>query len=292
MLLGDFLNTLATQSGISAEDASLKAILSSPTLSAVDLPDTIVAKIQSAHLTLEAAKNNPAVLSHIKAQLYNGVDSELQNTLTEMGVLDTFKTDFETEKSTPKRISLALKKISALEKEKAGANKGDKAELQKEIDRLNGSIVDVKKVYDAEKATLIASHQNEILDYDMNTQLAGYNYALPKEMASDVKIQTAKMLINNALKTQDARLVRENGALKLKRVSQDIDYFDSSNQKVEPKKFFDNVLAQNNLLAVANPTPATPQTFIAQGGTPANAQTSHSWESAQAESLSQVAVTK
>lgn len=287
MLLGDFLNTLAAQSGISADSPELKAILSSPTLSAVDLPDSIVAKIQSAHLTLDAAKNNPAVLSHIKAQLYNGVDSELQNTLTEMGVLDTFKSDFETEKSTPKRISLALKKIAALEKEKSGAAKGDKAELQKEIDRLNASVVEVKRGFEAEKATLVASHQNEILDYDLNTQLAGYNYALPKEMATDLKIQTAKMLINKALKDGDAKLIRENGALKLKRVSQDIDYFDSSNQKVEPKKFFDGVLAQNNLLAVATPAGQTKETFMTTGqGT--QPLMSKSWDAAISTAQSQL----
>lgn len=285
MLLGEFISTLAANSGIPADSPELKALLSNTNVSGCDVPDSVINKIQSSHLTLDAAKNNKDVLFHFKAQLYNGVDSELNSTLTEMGVIDALKADFETEKSTPKRISLALKKISALEKEKAGASKGDKTELQKEIDRLNGSISDARKQFDAEKQLLIANHQNEILDYDLSTMLAGHNYALPKEMAQDMKIKTAKMVVNQALQTQDAKFVRENGALKLKRVSNDTDYFDASNQKVEAKKFIDGVLAQNNLLVTSAPAATTAPTFTT-AGSPAPVEVSHTWESAQAESQS------
>lgn len=289
MNLGDFLNTLAVNSGIATDSAELKALLSNTTIAGYEIPDGIVSKIQSSHLTLDAAKNNTAVISHIKAQLYNGVDSELNSTLNELGVYDNLKADFDNEKSTPKRMSLALKKIAALEKEKSGAGKGDKDLLQAEINKLNSSIVDLKKNFDNEKLSLVSKHQDEILDYDLGNVLSAYNYALPKEMAADLKIQTAKMILNKSLKEKDAKIVRENGALKLKRASQDIDYFDESNQKVDHKKFIDGVLAQNNLLAV---TPAKQQTpsFTTPGEGEGKAQTTKSWDDASAESLSQVKV--
>lgn len=55
----DFINDLATNAGIAADNSDLKTLLSDARLSAINIPDAVVGGIQSAHLTIESAKANP-----------------------------------------------------------------------------------------------------------------------------------------------------------------------------------------------------------------------------------------
>lgn len=250
MKIGDFISTLAANSGIANDDALLKAFVDNKQLSDVELPDSITMKIQGNYMTLDAAKNHPTVLAHVKAQLYNGVDKTLEGAFGELQLEDATIQELLQEKSTTLRIKKALLKVSELEKAKAGANKGDKAVLQLEIDKLNGNIKTLTTDYDKKLSDLSSKHESDLMDYDLKTILAQYNYSLPKEMPADLKIATAKMAVNSALQAKDGKLVRENGSMKLKRASQDSDFYDEKNTKLDYKAFIDSVLSQNNLLNV------------------------------------------
>ena len=277
MNLGDYLNTIAAKCGIAADDADLKLMLSNPTLSQINIPDGLSNKIDSSLLTVEAAKNNPIVLSAIKAQLYNGVDSEIEKALNDVGVEDVLKQELLAEKNTNKRISLALKKIHSLQEQKANAKGGDKAELQKEIDNLNNQIKDIKKSNDDTISLLKENHETSLLNYDLNQKLLGYNYAFPKEMPKEIALDTVRNLLNRNLQDKDGKFVRENGELKLLRKSTNGDYYDNNN-KLTTKDFIESVLAQNKLLAVSNSNNDNNQSVIVTGEKTTALSTS--WEDA------------
>lgn len=252
MTIGDYLNNLATKSGISPTDADLVAVLSSPSLSGSNIPDSLVAKFDSALMNIEAAKNNPVVLAAVRAQVYNGVDSELNKSYEELGLEDTVKTELLLEKNTNKRVASSLKKVVELERAKASAGKGDKVEIQKEIDKLNSDIASVKKNHAEEIKQLNKSHEDALLNYDLTSQLNGYNYAFPETMDKSVVTESVKGVINKSLTEKDAKFIRENGALKLVRTSTGLEYFDTTtNTKMDAKSFIESTLAQNKLLAVA-----------------------------------------
>ena len=256
MLLIEFLNQLAQKAGIAKDDKALEAINSNANLLTVQVDDKLAMAVNSSLLTVAAAKENDEIKTHFRATYFNGVDSRLMTALSELDydqpTLDALKSKLESEKSTPEKAVLLAAEIKRLEREKAtAALKGDKADKQAEIDRLHGMLADLKKQMKAEleaKDGTVAAMQ---LDYEMNSVLAGYNFAFPKEMPLKVKLQTAKALLTEAAKAKGAVIVNEDGALKLKKPDGG-NYFDESHQPVDFTKFADGVFAQNKVL-VATP---------------------------------------
>lgn len=250
MLLGDILNTLASKAGISSTDAELMKVLSSPTISNAEVPDSIGSKFDTTLMNVEAAKNNPLVIAAIKAQVYNGVDSEVNRAIGEIGIEDALKAELDAEKNTNKKVALALKKIAELERAKADAKKGDKAELEKEIAKLNDSIKSINKEHTEKISKLTTDYENNLLTYDLKNTLKGYKYAFPAEMPEDIKIETVLSVLNKNLTEKDGKFIRENGALKLIKGSTNSDFYNEKNEKVDTKSFIDSVLANNKLLSV------------------------------------------
>lgn len=287
MNLGDFLKTIAAKSGIESTNKDLQAILDSPSLMGQEVPDELATQIQGNLFTIEAAKNNPTLINHFRAAHFNGVDAELNGAFDELSLEDSVRAELANEKSTPKRVRLAVKKIAELERAKIGASKGDKAELQKEIDTLNGKLRSQLETFEKEKNTLIEKHSNELLDNDVNTILSGYKLALPDEMDVVLKLNTAKSVVNKYLDEKDAKLVRDNGSLKVLRKSTGLDYYDDSNHnKVELKSFIDTALGQNKLLKTVE-TQKKQQTFTTES-TPAPTKTTSTWDSSIKEAIGQV----
>lgn len=284
MNLGDLLNTLATNAGIKQDDEKLKAILSNATISEYNIPDEVGSHIQSNLLTVEAAKNNPTLINHFRAQHFNGVDAELSKAFDELSLDESVRAELNSEKSTPKRAALAIKKIAELEKAKAGASKGDKAELQKEIDLLNGKLKTIVEQHKAQLEELSNKHTNDLIENDVNTLLSGYKYSLPDEMDMGLKLNTAKSVVNKYLEDKDAKLVRENGALKLVRKSTNTEYYDDKHSRVELKSLVDAALAQNKLLKTVEKTVQQPPAFHTAGN--GGAAITESWSNAITEAKS------
>jgi len=260
MKIGDFLNTFAVNSGTPKDDAGLLSLLQNKELASIDIPDSIASKINSNYFTLDSAKNNPTLKSHFFAQALNGVDSELNKIMTDLQLEDTVKQELLSEQSTHKRTSQLIKKVAELEKSKASKAPGEKAELDRQIADLNGQIATLKSstIAKSEYDALLNKHESELTNIKLNSILSDYNYSLPKEMAQELKLSTAKIALENSLKEKGVKIVRENGELKLK-TSTDTDYY-VDNKPVTIKDFADSVLAQNKLLVVSgnNNTPATP----------------------------------
>lgn len=260
MNLGDFLKSIAAKSGIEKENKDLTALLESPALHEQQVPESIVSQVNSSLMTVDAAKNDPAIIKHFRATHFNGIDAELDNALKGLGIEDSVIAELKDEQSTPKRMTLALKKVQDLEKSKAGASKGEKAELQKEIDDLNGKIRTMNETFESEKTALQEQHSNQLYDNAMTTMLSGYKFALPDEMDASVKLSTVKGAIAKHLEDNDASASLENGSFKLLRKSTGADYYDqATNQKLDYKSMVDQALSKNKLLkTVEKPTQPKP----------------------------------
>lgn len=257
MKTGDFLNKLATKSGIAATDKHLIDVLSKSEFANHEIPDDLVNAIDSALMTEEAAKSNPNVIKKIKSETLNGADSLIERLLTESGYDEADIAEIKADKNTFSRIEKMAKTIKTLEGKKAVSQDKDKAALQKQIDDLNSSIR--QKVADSEKLIedLKKSHTNELTNAEIKAMLASKKFVLPDDMDPRLKNNIALSAITAELKSKGLQIVNTNDTLDIKRID-GTDAYDASNRRIDVTNFIDGVLAQNKLLAVSNAEPANP----------------------------------
>lgn len=259
MKLGEFLNSLATKAGVAPDFKALVDFLSRSDIANIDVNQDLVQGIESGLMNLDAAKQNPLVKSHFTALALNGIDTEILNSLGELGFGDDIVTEFKNEKNTPAKLrNLVTKVKEAQENLKKSTNKEDVKKYVDEIASLNQKLSGLNDQFSTEKANLQRQHLNELTDLQVNGLLAGKNYA-NKDLPADVNATVARTLLNNALQSKGVKLVNANGKLTLKRADDEsLDYLEN-HKPVELGSFIDGVLAENKLLAVSNPaTPPAP----------------------------------
>jgi hypothetical protein len=221
------------------------------------IPDDLVNAVNSNLMTLDTAKNNIELKKYFHAQALNGIDAELKNVLSELELDDESKQAIESETSSYKRVSKSLKLVKELEGKKLQANtKGEKTELQKEIDRLNNEIKTTKVQMQEKESEFNTKLESTLTEYQLNSILSSKNYAFG-DMPKDVLTLTAKNLLQSALTSKGVKIVRQNDNLKLVRAeAPDLDYREN-NTPVNIGDFVDRVLADNKLLKVSEPAANT-----------------------------------
>lgn len=221
------------------------------------IPDDLVNAVNSNLMTLDTAKNNIELKKYFHAQALNGIDAELKNVLSELELDDESKQAIESETSSYKRVSKSLKLVKELEGKKLQANtKGEKTELQKEIDRLNNEIKTTKVQMQEKESEFNTKLESTLTEYQLNSILSSKNYAFG-DMPKDVLTLTAKNLLQSALTSKGVKIVRHNDNLKLVRAeAPDLDYREN-NTPVNIGDFVDRVLADNKLLKVSEPVANT-----------------------------------
>jgi hypothetical protein len=257
MKAGEFLNKLATKSGITVTDKNLIDALSKSEFANVEINDELVNTIDSALMTVDAAKAHPDVLKKIKTEALNGADAVIDRALTEMGYTDEDIAEIKADKNTYSRIEKATKLIKTLESKKAGASAPDKAAFQKQIDDLNAKIRETTATHETAITTLKTQYEEELTSLELSNLISSKKLSLPDDMAPALKNKIALDAVKNDLKAQGFQIVKTNGTLEVKRTD-GTDAYDAQNRKVDLTNFIDGALAQNKLLAVNNPNPPTP----------------------------------
>lgn len=264
MKLKDFtINALKT---VGLTDADLAEISSATNTDEIELSDDLINKFNSGILTLDSAKANTNLKSHFNAQVYNGIDALLGRLAEENNIDSLSKFDFDSEKSTPKKIELLAK---ALNKKVGGSSAPANAD---EIKQLNDQLLKLKQESDLAIRNKDVEFENTLIQMERQNYLATKDYANITDKEIGIKI--ASEYLNKALTEKGATLVRENGKLKLKS-SKDLtlDYYEN-NKAVSYNEFTDGVLAQNNLLKVQTQTTpaitATPRTITTTAGNDVN----------------------
>ena len=266
----DFINNLATNAGIAADNSELKTLLSDARLSAINIPDAVVGGIQSAHLTIESAKANPDLIKYFRATNLDPLDKTVFSTLAELGIDEADFADLKSEKSTYNKVALAIKKVSSLKEAAAKANAegstGKAAEYEKQVLALNAQISQIKDAFNTEKSELVKSYDNKYKSRILNEILLGYEYA--SEQPKEVQLELANILLNKHLSQNkwETRLDNDNISLV---TSEGTKVFDN-NKEVTIKALADKIVSENKLIKVNAPQKGnTPQTAQGQFTPPA-----------------------
>jgi soluble cytochrome b562 len=253
----------------------LKSVLSSPTISNATIPDELISAINGNLMNLESAKNNPELSKHFKATIYNGVDNELLNTLKETGDYETIKDVIDAERSSTKKMSLAIKKIKELAA--TTTNKGELKDYQEKINILTKQINEINSAKAAEvqsitdKLTSEFSAKLEGLAYE--NLLSSKKLANPLGWEKDLLTLAAKTEIGKALESKGyiKKMTERGFELQTKEGTQVFE----NNKPVSFNDFADRVLLDKKLLEVANPVQPNTQNSTNQGARiPANGKLS------------------
>jgi hypothetical protein len=249
MKLKDFLTALGKKSNADLTKADFADILKSD----VDIPQELADTIERALMNEEAAKNNAKIKAAVKAEVYNGIDSDIDTLLEELGVDETVgKSVKEQKKTVDKLKSLATHYKAEAEKASKKGNTADAEALRTQVTELNNRIkgmqTDSQKTIDQLKA----DNENNLTDYEVQALLATKQYALPDQMKPTEKVRTAHGILKDELAAKGLKLVRENGSVILRKID-GTEAFDDKNNKMELTSFADGALAQRGLLKQSDP---------------------------------------
>jgi len=258
--LGDFINNLAKQAGIPADDKQLIDVLSSDAVRTTSIPDDLAGNINKAFYTLDAARNNDTLKDHYYALFAKGGEAHLRRLSDEMGW------DSATVEAIMAEKNLMGKYAKAVETVKATASKTAKPakEVEEQISKLHA---DLKAAQEAAKSAVEQERSawvNRLQSQAINGTLASFDYGLdlPKEIAIDTanallnrKLAEAKYKVGYDPETNSISLLTEAGMLAYE-----------NNTPVDFKGFASRVLADNKLLKVAAPAPAGQQSKPAATG--------------------------
>lgn len=253
MKLGDFLNTMAAKVGVQ-NDPNFVAILSNAALATAEINDEIANRLNTGLMSFEGAKNNGELKSHFTASALNGVDAQLNRIASQYGEID----GFTTEKNTFKRMDILSEFISkqiADLKSKSPNDVTKDAEVKRlttELANMQTQLAQLTDSKNREIADLTARHANEILQSRIDYALTGKNYA-NKQLPN---VEIAKTLLNAELAAKGAKVINDNGVLKLKQTANpEMDFVDDGFKPVGFDAFVDKLLADKSMLAVSKPTP-------------------------------------
>lgn len=261
MKLGDFLNTLARKSNMEGNE-ELLSLLSNSALAQIEMPETLASQFNNSLMSLEGAKNNPAVLNHFKPIILKAADEKFSILAEKYG----FSDEVLNEKSTYKKFDILEskleEKIKAIEAKASKTNSAEKeAEYQKQITDMQKKLSDLADARKAEVESVKQTYENQITEMHVKTLLSSKKYAT-KELPIDVNVQVARTLLDAKLKQSGAILVRDaDGTLKLKQAANpEMDYVDAGYKPVTFADFADKTLAESKLLDVSPETPPAQRT--------------------------------
>jgi hypothetical protein len=248
MQIGTLLANLAKKSGIDATDPKLAAALSIQS----EIPDEFANKIETELLTVEAAKSHNDVYSHIKGKELTQYETAVKKLLDGLGLDDDAKALITGEQKSGAKFQIIQDKINELIAAKVQAPKGEKAELQKEIEKLQADLRTVKESETKQIEALNATHAEELKNERLYNLLSTKTYVFPKEMPIHLQVETARNTVNAALATKGFKIISENGQPKLVKLDGSKP-FDEKHVEMQLQPFIDGTLAANGLLLVNKP---------------------------------------
>jgi len=270
--IGALLNSLLLKAGVKADDAELISLLSKSDLANAEIHGDLANALEKNLLTPESALAHPKVRPTLFAQALNGIDSELESALDELGFDDDVKATIKgIQGNTNERMrqfKAETKKL--MEKATKQAGKGDVEAANKTIKELNDKISEINNGKKTEIDNLTSTHRSQIKDLRLDTLLSGKKYP-NKDLPQEVNVMTAKQLIDMDLSRKGYVLdLDETGkSFKLK-TKEGTDVF-VDNKQISPSDYFDAVLAENKFVAVNTPPPPGPGgPFPPPPGTPPN----------------------
>lgn len=250
--LGDAISHLTKAAGIAEDNAALKQFLSNPTISGYDFPDEIFSGITSKLMTKEEAIAKPEIINHFRATHYNGIDAELESTLKEIGKYDELKDLLSAEKSSPKKVTLAVKKLSEKLNELAGSTKGDNSKLISEINELKTQIAGLETTKSEAVKAVESQWAKKVEDMAFTQAIGSHKLHNPAGWDSSLLTKLAKEKVSEVLKSKGYQTkLNENGSLEL--ITAEGTKVFENNKEVGINDFLQKTLLESKLLEVSQP---------------------------------------
>jgi len=252
MTTAELILSLAKKAGIADDNQELKTLLSDAALGKAipqNLTDAIEANLMNVDAAIASKPVRDALRKTVEAEIYNGMDKEIDNLTTVAGFEADELADIKKHDTTYKRLRAVSSKLDGLIKKKSTAKPGDQAELTLKINEAREEITRMKTEHETklkEQADAFAVKEDELL---LDGILGEYSYA-NEAAGKRPNVITARTILREGLSEIGAKLIRENGQFKL--VKQDgTDYYDAKQTKVDFKTFTEQRIAP--LLKAADP---------------------------------------
>ena len=238
-LLAEFISNLAAKAGLKADDAELLELVQNKAL-AIDIPDTLVNALEQNIHSLQSAESK--IKNKLKAEIYNGLDAEFDRMMDDAGMDDAVKSEFSSKKfdSSIKRAVAISNKISELTAKNNSGGK-DSQKYIEEINKLKSDLSALATSHKTEMEKVMAENESNLTNIEINSMLSGYNYGLG-DIDKDIKLLTAKTMLEKALANDSAKIVRKDGKLMLT-AGDGSKFFDKNNIEKDLKSYTEGVIS-------------------------------------------------
>ena len=238
-LLAEFISNLAAKAGLKADDAELLELVQNKAL-AIDIPDTLVNALEQNIHSLQSAESK--IKNKLKAEIYNGLDAEFDRMMDDAGMDDAVKSEFSSKKfdSSIKRAVAISNKISELTTKSNSGGK-DSQKYIEEINKLKSDLSALATSHKTEMEKVMAENETNLTNIEINSMLSGYNYGLG-DIDKDIKLLTAKTMLEKALANDSAKIVRKDGKLMLT-AGDGSKFFDKNNIEKDLKSYTEGVIS-------------------------------------------------
>lgn len=238
-LLAEFISNLAAKAGLKADDAELLELVQNKAL-AIDIPDTLVNALEQNIHSLQSAESK--IKNKLKAEIYNGLDAEFDRMMDDAGLEDSVKSEFGSKKfdSSIKRAVAISNKISELTSKQHSSGK-DSQKYIDEINKLKSDLSALATSHKTELERVMAENETNLTNIEINSMLSGYNYGLG-DIDKDIKLLTAKTMLEKALANDSAKIIRKDGKLMLT-AGDGSKFFDKNNIEKDLKSYTEGVIS-------------------------------------------------
>lgn len=238
-LLAEFISNLAAKAGLKADDAELLELVQNKAL-AIDIPDTLVNALEQNIHSLQSAESK--IKNKLKAEIYNGLDAEFDRMMDDAGLEDSIKSEFSSKKfdSSIKRAVAISNKISELTTKSNSGGK-DSQKYIEEINKLKSDLSALATSHKTELERVMAENETNLTNIEINSMLSGYNYGLG-DIDNDIKLLTAKTMLEKALTNDSAKIIRKDGKLMLT-AGDGSKFFDKNNIEKDLKSYTEGVIS-------------------------------------------------
>lgn len=254
----DFLKELLVKAGVKIDDQANKAIkdaLALPELGNIDFPDELITPIDNGLLSIEAARNNhPQIKHYYTKQALDTLDKEILKLMEDYQLPDEAKQEIIAEGSSYKRVAVLTNKLKALEEKKATSGKGEKDQLQTQINTLHDQLRTEKESINKVKTEYEQKLRDKDMSYALNGLLGQYK-TIYDELNPGIKDKTLKAIIDESLGTDEAQFTIGDAGQLILQKKDGSNYFGDNHQVLTPKTYLDKVLSREKILKVTDPNP-------------------------------------
>lgn len=252
MKAGDLFHTLLKSAGFDTTDKAFIDVLSKAEFANTELPESIVNALSTNLMSVEAAKNNPILKKHFVGNALDPINKGVEELLNEFGIDETAKGEILADQNTYNKYKVAVKKIAELKEKSAGStNKGEKADLERQINELNKQLSLVATETQKQVDAIKNDYENRILNREIDYTLSSKQ--LPGQFDRDVEVNIARQFVDKALAKKNAIIRNVDGRIAIKQKDNpEMDIFENG----KPLTFdalTDMALAENKFIKVSDP---------------------------------------